>query len=110
MKLSEFIEKTGWQCCTDVVDKEQEVSGGFSGDLLSWVMGHGQPNQVWITVQAHINIIAVAVLREFSCIVIVEGAEIPEDTLIRANEEKVTVLKTTGSAFEAARQCIELGL
>lgn len=109
MKLQQLIEKSGWEVLS-AGDLEQEVSGGFSGDLLSWVMGHGEPQMAWITVQTHLNVIAVAMLREFSCLILAENAAIEEETLARAKEEGLTVLRSPLSAFESCRKLIEAGL
>ena len=71
MNVQELIEKTGWTCIAAKEHLDRTVGGAYCGDLLSWVMGNGEPEQAWITVQVHMNVIAVAVLREFSCIVII---------------------------------------
>ena len=63
MKLDELIRLTGAKDMTPEAPKDKEVTCGYTRDLLSWVMGKGQAVQAWITVQSHINVIAVAVLR-----------------------------------------------
>lgn len=110
MTLKELIEQTGWQNLTPTAALDISVHGVYVGDLLSWVMGHGQPEQAWITVQGHVNVIAVAVLRELSCIIVAENAEIAQDMIERAKEEKIAVLRCKMSAYEACRKLIELGL
>ncbi len=106
MNVSELIEKTGWERKTS---GDNEVTGVYCGDLLSWVMGRGEPGQAWITVQIHRNIVAVASLREFSCIVIADGAEIPDDILEKAEEENIPVLAANKPVFDLAKQMVELG-
>ena len=96
-ELSKLME------CTVYGDEEalnRNVDSLYIGDLLSWVMGHAEANQAWLTVQAHMNIIAVALLKEVSCIVIIEGAEIPQETLDKANEEHLAILSTPLNAYE----------
>jgi hypothetical protein len=46
-------------------DGEKEITGGYTGDLLSWVMGRASCGNAWITIMSNINIIAVASLLDF---------------------------------------------
>lgn len=110
MKVSELVQKTGWKNLSTDASLEKEIHGVYVGDLLSWVMGRGQPDEVWITVQSHLNIIAVAVLREFSCIIIADCIDIPEEVVEKAKEENIALISAQGTAFECAKKCIELGL
>ena len=109
MKINELIEKTGWQYLVEP-SEDKEISGAYCGDLLSWVMGNGEPNQAWITVQAHLNVIAVAVLREFSCIILADGVSLDDDVVSKAKEENMCVIKCDLPVFEIARKLIELGI
>lgn len=102
MKVKEFAELMGGKLYGDEVAQDKKIDALYIGDLLSWVMGHASENQAWLTVQTHINIIAVALLKEISCIVIVEDAEIPQDTLDKAQEEHLAILSTSLSAYEFA--------
>ncbi|MBQ6450362.1 MAG: hypothetical protein IJJ29_00375 [Solobacterium sp.] len=110
MLISELIEKTGWKPVTKNVDLNTEITGVYCGDLLSWVMGNGEPGQAWITVQVHMNIIAVSKLREFSCILIADGANLPEEIAERAEEEEIAVIETGIPVFETAKKMIEAGV
>ena len=73
-------------------------------------MGKGQPEQAWITVQSHLNVIAVAVLREFSCIVLAEQAEFPEEVIERAKNEGLTLLYSDLPVYETAVRLYEAGI
>jgi len=80
----------------------REVTGGYASDLLSDVIAHAAPGDLWITMQAHVNIVAVAVLKELAGIVIVQGRQPGDDTLQRAREEHVPILVSGQSAFATA--------
>lgn len=88
----------------------KKITSGFVGDLLSVVMGKSKEGAIWITIQSHVNIIAVAVLNDLSCIVITEGFEVDQETIAKANEENIPILTTTDSSFNIVRGLIELGL
>ena len=66
-------------------------SGGYTSDLLSCVMAGAKTRRVWVTLQAHLNIVAVAALLELSAVIITEGARPDPATIAKANEEGITV-------------------
>lgn len=45
-------------------------------------MAHGREHMAWVTVQTHMNVIAVATLHEMSCVIIPEGIRV-EDAVAR---------------------------
>lgn len=102
MTIKELLDRTGWKNDNPDLDLSRNITGGYAGDLLSWVMGRGQPGQAWITVQVHRNIIAVAALREFSCIIIADGASVPEDLIAKAEEENLVILESDMPVYETA--------
>lgn len=81
---------------------DKEINGVYIGDLLSWVMAHVQPGDAWITIQTHVNIIAVGVLGEVSCIIIPENAEVDEATITKANVEEIPLLRSSLNAYQLA--------
>lgn len=92
-------------------DTELDVSGGYMGDLLSVVMGNAEENQVWITIQSHVNIVAVATLRGVSAIIIAHGFQPDEDTVKSAKEEGISIFTTELDPFAIAKKLVtELGV
>jgi hypothetical protein len=81
---------------------EKEVSGVYIGDLLSWVMGRAQADNVWITIMSNINILAVASLADTACIVLAEGVEADEQILDGARARGINIIRTQLPAYEAA--------
>ncbi len=77
-----------------------EIRGGYTGDLLSDVMGNSKAGDIWITRQVHHNIVAVASLKEHAGIILVQGCEPTKDTLDKAIKEGITILVSDLSAFE----------
>jgi hypothetical protein len=86
------------------------VVDGYCCDLLSWVMAHGKRNGAWITVQTHLNTVAVASLLDLSCIIIPEDIEVNEQTLSKADEEGIAVLSTSLTGYQASGRLISLGI
>ena len=110
MNLKEFSELSNLKCLNPDVLDERKVSGVFVGDLLSWVMGNAKEGQIWITVQGHLNVIAVAVLKEMPAIILSQSASFDEECLAKASEEKIAVFTSELASYECAKICAKLGL
>jgi serine kinase of HPr protein (carbohydrate metabolism regulator) len=111
MTLQEIITKLNLTVLTEEKDFEQIVpSSGYTSDLLSCVMAGAQHKAIWITLQAHTNIVAVAALLDLSAIIITEGAQPEEDVIAKANEENITLLLTNQFSYEMVGQLWEMGL
>lgn len=89
---------------------DKPVLGGYASDLLSDVIGHGRKGDLWVTMQVHPNIVAVAVLKDLAAIILVNGREPAPETLEQAGREKVTLLGARAGAFDIAGRLYELGL
>ena len=111
MNLSEIARSLKLTLLTDTKDFSQiEPSGGYTSDMLSCVMS-GAPRQgVWITLQAHANIIAVAALLDLSCVIITEDAQPEPATIAKANEKGITLFATPAGSFEIAGKLWAMGL
>jgi len=109
MNISDIAALSGWHIASET-NTANKVSGIFTGDLLSWVMGHAQPGDIWVTVQAHANIVAVASLRELAGIVIAHGSVIEEETLASAREEGIPVLTCDNSSADFVKILAGYGL
>jgi hypothetical protein len=110
MNLQEIIDRLDLKVLTDPKDFASiEPSCGYSSDLLSCVMAGAPHKSVWVTLQAHSNIIAVATLLELSAVVITEGAMPEPATLDKANEEDVILLSTDQQTFNVIGKLWEMG-
>lgn len=110
MKVSEAIKKLNFYIAAPGGDLETEITGGYAGDLLSNVMGQGEPGQIWVTMQGHHNIVAIASLIGLSAVVVAGGAAVEKDTLLKASQHQVTILTTQMPAFEAIGKLYQLGI
>ena len=79
---------------------EMLITGGYAGDLLSWVMGNVKGGQAWITIMSNHNVAAVAVMLELPCVILSEGVTPDETLLKRAKEQEINLLGTTLSTFD----------
>ncbi len=111
MTLQEIIRQLDLTLLTEQKDFSQVIpTCGYASDLLSCVMAGAKHRAVWITLQAHINVVAVGALLELSAIIITEGATPDQETISKANEEGVTLLHTEKQTFHVTGRLWELGL
>lgn len=90
MTVREFADKLSLKALS-ASDTQREIGGCYAGDLLSWVMGRAQPDDAWITIMTNVNIVAVAMLADVSCIVIAENAETDAEVVERAREKGINL-------------------
>jgi hypothetical protein len=110
MTLNDITGKLGLAVRCAGGGLERDVTGGYAGDLLSDVMAHSSQGQVWVTIQVHINIVAVAVLKEHAAIIIANGRTPAAETLHKAAEERVAILTSALPAFEICGRLRALGV
>ena len=85
-----------------------EITGGYTSDLLSDVMGHAEKGKIWITLQTHKNVIAIASLKDLAAVILIKGLEPDTDMLAQAEEEGIPVLGTNNQAFETTGKLFNL--
>jgi len=100
MKVSDIVEKLGLVVFSGQQGLDNEITGGYVSDLLSDVMGHAKEGQVWVTLQTHKNVMAIASLKDLSAVVLIDKNKPEDDTLAQSNEEGVPILGTELSCFE----------
>ncbi|AFA49456.1 AraC family transcriptional regulator [Acetobacterium woodii] len=103
MKVSDLLENKEFKCLNPQIGIDGAINSGYVGDLLSWVMANAGNGCAWVTIQTHVNIIAVATLLEMACIIIPEGAEVEENTLERAIIEDIPIITTGLTAYEVCK-------
>lgn len=100
MNLRELVKRLNLKVfsCENLLEREFE--GVYVCDLLSDVLGNAKPKQIWVTLQTHKNIVAIAQLKELSAIVLVKGLEPNQATIQKAEEEKIILLVSEKATFD----------
>ncbi|MBE5797930.1 MAG: AraC family transcriptional regulator [Clostridiales bacterium] len=109
MQVSEFVKLSGSRVLTGEYE-DREIVCGYTCDLLSHVMGKGQADMAWITVQAHMNVIAVAALLDFACVIIPEGLPVDETIVKKAASEDIIILSSEMTAYELVKLLADQGV
>jgi hypothetical protein len=110
MKLSSLVEELGLEVRSAGHNLGSEVTGGYVSDLLSDVLANSREGNLWVTLQRHQNIVAVASMKELAGIVLVSGREPEDETLAKAEAENLPLLVSALPAFELAGRLYTLGV
>ena len=110
MTIANLIEELSLESFTADPDLSRPVSAGYASDLLSDVMANAGAGSVWITLQAHPNVAAVATLKDLSAVILTGGRRPEEATVQKAEAEGVVMLGSRESAFNLCGRLFSLGL
>jgi predicted transcriptional regulator len=108
MKIAEIIKRLDLKLLAGKDDLPDEITGGYVSDLLSDVIGNAREGQIWITLQTHQNIVAVASLKDLAAVIVVKGGVPEADTIEKANSEGIPVLSTALDTFTITGRLFEL--
>jgi len=107
MIVNEIVKKLELKVFNQNADLSLEVNSGFIGDLLSHVMGKSEEGQMWLTVQTHKNVLAIASLNDLSAVVLIDGQKPDANMLEAAEEEGIPILGSEKSAFQLGGELFE---
>ncbi len=110
MILKEIIETLHLELRGKVNKIDNEINKGYSSDLLSDVIANSTEGDLWITLQIHPNIVAVASMKGLSGIVIINGREPEEETIKKAEEENIPIMVSKLPAFELIGKLYTMGI
>jgi hypothetical protein len=111
MNLQQIIDRFNLTILTESHDFAGITpTGGYSSDLLSCVMAGAKKGHLWITLQAHLNIVAVAALNDVAAIIITENAQPDAASIAKANQQGIVLLSTPRATYEVNGMLWELGV
>ncbi len=111
MNLQQIVDQLNLKVLTESRDFANVFpNGGYSSDLLSCVMAGAKKGNIWITLQAHLNIVAIAALNEVAAIIITENAQPDAATIAKANQQGVILLSTSQATYETNGKLWQLGI
>jgi hypothetical protein len=99
MKLHEVINALNPSVICEG-DGERDITGVIVGDLLSFIIGEAQEGEIWVTIQIHLNVAAVAVLKELPMIILASGREPSKELADKCHEENIAIIVVKESAYE----------
>jgi serine kinase of HPr protein (carbohydrate metabolism regulator) len=100
MTVAQLVEKLNLKVLCGSQGLHKTITGGYVSDLLSDVMGNANEGCVWVTLQTHKNVIAIASLKDLSAVIMVNGLQPDADTIVHSESESIPILGTTEKTFE----------
>ena len=85
---------------TPELNLDIHITGGYAGDMLSWVMGQAKSGSVWITIMSNHNVAAVALMADVACVVLTENVEPDENLLTQARTRKLPLFTSSLPTYE----------
>lgn len=110
MKLTELIQKLNLDVRTVKANLDRDVTGGYASDLLSDVIANSKEGDIWVTLQVHHNIVAVASMNNLVGVILVNGREPEPETVEKAEKENIVIMVTEMSTFELVGRLYGLGV
>lgn len=110
MLVSEIVEALGLTVAAGARNLGRDISGGYASDLLSCVMAGARAGNLWVTLQAHPNVVAVADLLDLAAVIITEGTAADEATLTRAEERGVPILLSRETTYTVVGRLVTRGI
>jgi predicted transcriptional regulator len=100
MTVQELSEKLRLEVISGGEGLQRTVAGGYTGDLLSWVMARLPADYAWLTVMGNVNVVAVASLKDAACVILTESTALDENALAKARQEEIAVLSSPKNSFD----------
>lgn len=110
MRLNEIKDKLNLKLLSCKDSLHTEVVRGYVSDLMSDVIAHGKEGDVWITYQTHVNVVAIAMMKNMTAVILIQGRELIPEALKKAEQEGLPVFSSSESAFEIAGKLYQLGI
>lgn len=110
MRLNEIKESLDLKVLSGNKQLETDVSRGYVSDLMSDVIAHGKEGDIWITYQTHVNVVAIAMMKDMAGIILIQGRELIPAAAAKAEQEGLPVFSSSESAFEVVGRLYQLGI
>ncbi len=107
MTVKDLSEKLNLKTL-NLADGQRQATGGYAGDLLSWVMGRAKEDCAWVTIMTNINVIAVASLADVACVILSENAAPDEQMLSVAAQKEINLFQSEKDTFTLCGEIAEL--
>lgn len=110
MRLASMVEELDLTviCGADFLNRD--VLRGYASDLMSDVIANGETGDVWLTMQIHLNVVAVAAMKEVSAVILSRGRQPEKEVVEKAVEQDVVILSSDLPTFEIAGRIHRMGI
>ena len=110
MRLRDIVRELNLSVLADGGDLDREISGGYASDLMSDAIAHANAGDIWVTLQVHENVTAIAAMKEIAAIALTQNRQPLPEMLAKAKEEGIAVVGSSLAAFELIGRLYGLGI
>jgi hypothetical protein len=110
MKLAEVVSALKLTVLVPAPSPDVEVTGGYASDMLSNAMGQAAPGQLWVTMQGHPNVAAVASLLNLAGVIVAGESIVEEETVKKARANGVALFSTSLPSYQVCGRLYALGI
>ncbi|MHC4144865.1 MAG: serine kinase [Planctomycetota bacterium] len=110
MTVEQIVQQLGLEVAAASGQLDTEVTGGYSGDLISAVMANARQGNIWVAWHVHPNIVAAGLVVKLAAIILVSSREPEQETIHKADEEGMPILVSDLPAFEIIGRLHEMGI
>ena len=110
MRLSDIVSTLGLTVICDGGDIDREITGGYATDLMSDAIAHAKAGDLWVTLQVHVNVVAIASMKDLGAVVLTQDRQPLPETLQKARDEGIPLLGSSLPAFELIGRLYQLGI
>lgn len=110
MLLKDLLNVVELQVISGAENLDQPVLSACVSDMLSDVMANAPKGCLWITHQAHENVVVISFFKELAGVVLTNAIALDEIALEKARKRRVPVFSTADTAFNIAGKLYALGI
>lgn len=110
MTLRQIVEELKLKVICGEAWLDKTISRGYASDLMSDVIANAMADDIWVTMQVHMNVVAIASMKEIGAVVLTHDRKPLPETLQKAESEDVIILGTERTTFEVAGRLYQLGI
>lgn len=112
MKLEDIAGQLGLTEFTPDVtlNRDAEIDRGYASDLLSDVLAHAPEGGVLVTLQVHLNVIAVASHAELAAVVFAGDRQPDDEVIAKATAEGLSLYGSPSDTFDIVGCLSTLGV
>ena len=108
MTVKELAKSMNLKNWTPNVNLDAHITGGYAGDMLSWVMGRAAEGSAWMTIMSNQNVAATALMADVSCVILTENVAPDQSLLKQAETRGLPLFSSPLSTYELSCRLGEL--
>lgn len=108
MNVKEIAEQLNLKVVSGASGLSNIISGGYTSDLMSDVIANAENGNIWITLQTHKNVMAIASLKDLAAVIVVNNQQPEDDMISQSNEEGIPVLVANEATFTISGKVFNL--